>query len=399
MSSTRDLMQAGRPRAHRRPVAWALTGVTAAAAVLLVVVPAGPVAAATVVEEGSGRTESSSAAIMRSRRPGARLLAIIAQARRERVDTAPAVPTPTAQPTVPPVVVQPSAPLRAFSSGSPWNRLLPASAPVHPDSSRILANIKANNVNNGCVMLSGTGTNTWGTPVYWASSGDPSYTVRRTRYDLPPEFASLRIPRGAKPMAAADGEMTIFDRERGYVAWLSRAVYDATNDQWSAGGGSIAYLSSNGVVGSLPGSDERRNTGSHRGLNGAIVAARYDEVQAGGIDHALRIGVRGASTGFVWPMTGSDGKSTDPYAPKQGSRLRIKPSIDLSRYRLAPDALVLARALQRYGAVVGDSTGAPVELKLEDTVQQGRGQLWRLPQNALCAVPIEAFEVLSESYR
>ncbi|MBW3567438.1 MAG: efflux RND transporter periplasmic adaptor subunit, partial [Proteobacteria bacterium] len=42
---------------------------------------------------------------------------------------------------------------------------------------------------------------------------------------------------------------------------------------------------------------------------------------------------------------------------------------------------------ERIAVVIGDSTGAPVELKLEDTVQQGRGQLWTLPQNALCAIP------------
>lgn len=289
--------------------------------------------------------------------------------------------------------------LRAFHAGSPWNRVLPADAPVHPNSGDILGYLKATNVNNGCVMLSGVGSNTWGTPVYWATAGDPSYTIPRSRHFLPPEFASLRIPLGAKPMLAADREMTVYDVERGYVAWLYQAVYDAVNDRWSASGGSIAYLSSNGVLGSLPGSDDPRNTGSHRGLNGAVVAARYDEVRAGAIEHALRIGVKGASTGHLWPMSGSDGRSTDPRAPKQGLRMRIKPGVDLSTYRLPREALVLATALQKYGAVVGDSTGSPVELKLEDTVQQGRGQLWTLAPNALCSIPIEAFEVISEDYR
>ena len=290
-------------------------------------------------------------------------------------------------------------PFRAFNDSSPWNRRLPADAPVHASSAQILSNVKANNVNEGCVLLSGTGSNEWGTPIYWADGDDPTYRIVQTRYYLPPEFASLRIPRGAKPMAADDREMTVYDLERGYVAWLYEAVHDATTDTWTASGGSIAYLGSNGVVGKLPGSDEPRNTGSHRGLNGAVVAARYDEVQAGVIEHALRIGVRGASTQHLWPMSGSDGRSTDPYAPKQGARFRIKPGVDLSRYGLDPKALVLARALQQYGAIVGDSTGAPVELKLEDTVQQGRGQLWTLPQNALCSIPIEDFEVLSESFR
>ena len=300
----------------------------------------------------------------------------------------------------PPAAAAPvTSPVRAFSADSPWNRRLPADAPVHAASAQILAHIKSSNVREGCVLLSGTGSNTWGTPIYWAGSADPAYAVRRTRYALPPEFASLRIPRGARPMAADDREMTVYDLQRGYVAWLYEAVYDAATDQWSASGGSIAYLASNGVLGRLPGADEPRNTGSHRGLNGAVVAARYDEVKAGAVPHALRIGLRGASTGFLWPMSGSDGRSTDPYAPKQGLRLRIDPAVDLARYGLHPDALVLARALQQYGAVVGDSTGAGVELKLEDTVSQGRGQLWTLPQDALCDLPIETFQVLSESYR
>lgn len=369
----------------RQRVALLAVAVATASALLHVVAPADPAGAATAgpIYRSAGTSAP--------RQPMDR-----ARAKAAKTRAVGAAPAPT---STPPSPAQRTAPFRAFSADSAWNRLLPTDAPVHPDSQRIVANIKANNVNNGCVLLSGTGTNQWGTPIYWAGAGDPTYAVQKTRYYLPPEFASLRIPRGAKPMAADDREMTVYDLERGYVAWLYEAVYDAANDRWAASGGSIAYLGSNGVLGSLAGSDEKRNTGSHRGLNGAVVAARYDEVKAGAIEHALRIGVRGASTGFLWPMSGSDGRSTDPYAPKQGSRLRIQPGIDLSSYRLAPDALVLARALQRYGAIVGDSTGSPVELKLEDTVQQGRGQLWNLPQNALCAVPIEAFEVLSESYR
>jgi hypothetical protein len=387
----RDDVPAGRTtRARGRLALLALT-VATAGTVLPLLAPVAPAEAASVtrIREVSVEGSAFRGSLARTR--------TTSDTKTKRIGKVVA-PAPTASPS-PVSTPAPAAPFRAFTSTSPWNRLLPANAPVHPDSQRIVSHIKANNVNDGCVLLSGTGTNTWGTPVYWAGQGDPAYAVRQTRYYLPPEFASLRIPRGAKPMSAADGEMTVYDLERGYIAWLSRAVYDAASDTWSAGGGSIAYLGSNGVLGSLAGSDDHRNTGSHRGLNGAVVAARYDEVQAGAIEHALRIGVRGASTGFLWPMSGSDGRSTDPYAPKQGARLRIQPGIDLSRLGLAPDALVLARALQRYGAIIGDSTGAPVELKLEDTVQQGRGQLWTLPQNALCAIPIEAFEVLSESYR
>jgi hypothetical protein len=294
--------------------------------------------------------------------------------------------------------VTPGGSFRAFTATSFWNTPLPSDAPRHPDSDEIIRFLERDNAARGCVLLSGVEGNPWGTPVYWVDRGDPTFDVVASGHDLPPEFAALRISEGARPMRADDREMVVFDRDKGYVAWLHEASYDAEIDRWSASGGSVAYLESNGLENEVEGGDSR-NTGSHRGLNGAVVAARLDEVRAGAIEHVLRIGVNTAHRDYIWPMSGSDGTATERYAPPQGARLRIKQWVDLDRYDLHPEALVIARALQKYGAIVGDSTGGPLELKLEDTVAEGRGQLWSIDETALCAIPIKAFEVIRYDYR
>jgi hypothetical protein len=128
---------------------------------------------------------------------------------------------------------------------------------------------------------------------------------------------------------------------------------------------------------------------------------RFDEVQSGRIDHVLKV-ASGPEVSFrhVFPMVGSDGDSTDPAAPPQGLRFRIKPSVDLGALGLDPQALVIARALQRYGFYIGDSAGTTA-LKVEDTRLEGRGELWRMAPTALCGLPLTPryWDVLPEGYQ
>jgi hypothetical protein len=62
---------------------------------------------------------------------------------------------------------------------------------------------------------------------------------------------------------------------------------------------------------------------------------------------------------------------------------------------------VIAQALQRYGAVVGDQSGSSVVIKVENTVAEGRGYLWSgvLTANSLATIPLDAYEVVKLGYR
>jgi hypothetical protein len=291
---------------------------------------------------------------------------------------------------------------RAFDASSWWNTPLPADVPLDPAGDLILDYLRTGpESGRGCLTLAGAGHSHWGQPVYYAGPGDPEYDVQ----GLPEPFAELerlRIPEGAESGRNTDGNMTVYDRGKGYVVALSGAQYDPDRDVWSATGATVTYLDSNGLHVDLAESDDPRNRGTHRGNNGATMAVELDDVRAGEIGHVLKVssGPEVADR-YVFPMVGSDGDydGSDPAIPPQGLRLRIKPSVDLEELDLDPEALVIAHALQDYGFYIGDSGGATA-LKLQNTRAEGRGQLWTVSADALCDMPFtsEYWDVVAEDY-
>jgi hypothetical protein len=283
-------------------------------------------------------------------------------------------------------------PERAFSADSWWNTPLPWDPPQEPAAGQILTYLRsAPESGPGCLMLAGAGDSPWGQPIYTARPSDPEYDVNVTVPGAPPEMRSLRIPVGAEAASNNDGSMTVYDRQKGYVVMLTNAEYDHDSDSWTAGGASVTYLASNGLDVRTGESDDPRNQGTHRGNNGATAAVSWDEVQSGEIDHVVKVAAGPEiSDQFVFPMVGSDGDytGTRTAVPPEGLRFRIRPSVDLAALHLAPEALVIAKALQRYGFYIGDG-GGRTALKLENTVAEGRGRQWKVPADALCGLPFD----------
>ena len=91
--------------------------------------------------------------------------------------------------------------------------------------------------------------------------------------------------------------------------------------------------------------------------------ARYDEVAAGSIDHALRFTVQRTRKAYVYPARHYASSLTDPTLPPMGLRLRLKASFDTSGF--PPQARVVLEALKQYGMMVADNgsnwyvSGAP----------------------------------------
>jgi hypothetical protein len=315
----------------------------------------------------------------------------------EGPDTRPPRP-PGSTSELPPAALQP-----AFHPDSWWNTPLPDRTPLHPDGTDILRYIRtAPDSGRGCLMLAGAGDSRWGTPLYWTKTSDPTYNVTGVVRRRPEELSSLRIPVGARPAANSDGSMSIYDLDKGYVVALTGAEYDEDSDTWSAAGATVTYLDSNGLHVDTGQSDDPRNTGTHRGNNGATMAVSWDQVQEGAVRHVLKVALGPeVANRYVFPMVGSDGdyEGDRDAVPPQGLRLRIKASVELEELDLQPEALVIARALQRYGFYIGDS-GGTTALKLENTRAEGRGQRWTLPADALCGLPFtpDYWEVVSEGY-
>ncbi len=290
---------------------------------------------------------------------------------------------------------------RPYGRNSYWNRELPTNAQARGNSDTIMTFLRRDNDTN-YIRLGGTSSDgAWGLPIYWAHSAATTYDVRNTcSFGQPPEFDHVRIPRTAIPDRTSDAAMVVYDRGHGRVYGFWHARYSASLDRWYACGGTVSYLGSNGLDGDLAASNQARNRG-HRGLPPPTWAVQRAEIAAGRIRHVLRIAVNTTRCATVFPMVGNECGTNAKGAPAEGTRIRIKPSVDLKQLHLSPGALVIARALKRYGAVIGDQTGGPIALKVENTIAEGRGWLWRgvLRPDSLRAIPLRSFEVIRPRIR
>src|SRR5882724_5802029 len=92
------------------------------------------------------------------------------------------------------------------------------------------------------------------------------------------------------------------------------------------------------------------------GLPVFVGLARYDEVAAGAINHALRFTVPTSQKAFVLPPTHWASTTTDPNAPPMGLRLRLKASFNISGY--PADDQVILTAMKKYGLILADNGSA-----------------------------------------
>jgi hypothetical protein len=92
------------------------------------------------------------------------------------------------------------------------------------------------------------------------------------------------------------------------------------------------------------------------GLPVFVGLARFDEVAAGTIDHALRFTVPTTQRAFVLPATHWASTTTDPNAPPMGLRMRLKASFDISTF--PADDQVILTALKKYGMILADNGSA-----------------------------------------
>jgi hypothetical protein len=111
--------------------------------------------------------------------------------------------------------------------------------------------------------------------------------------------------------------------------------------------------------------------------------ARYEEVMAGEITHALRFTMSRTAGKHIAPATHDAGSATN--APPMGLRVRLKASYDGSA--LAPAAQVFVRAMKKYGMILADN-GSNFYFQSEDNPN------WPDGINDLKMIPASAFEAI-----
>lgn len=248
---------------------------------------------------------------------------------------------------------------RPFSDASPWNTPIPSDAELRPDSDALVGHLVASHDGPLHVSIS-----PWSVPVYEVDSSTPTVEVRTplSNEGEDPTFV-WPVPAGATPAPEADGHMTLVDRAsgRGYDFYQGMPRPDGT---WDCTLCSTVDLNGTGVRPPKGGSAPWYQSHGSRACGFPLIAGliRPEEIEAGRIDHALVIAYPGirqrwfrspASTGHP-----NNGIISESEGVPCGGRFQLDPSLDVESLGLSPAGVTIARALQEYGAYVGDFAGS-----------------------------------------
>jgi hypothetical protein len=239
-----------------------------------------------------------------------------------------------------------------FPASSVWNRPV-AGLPVARDSAALIASIGLDapvHADFGAGLYDGErigipyvvvdGSRTPGVrPAFeYGDEADPG------PYPIP---ASVPIEGDPRP-DGGDRHALIVDRDTCTLYELYALRRTASG--WAAGSGAIWNLRSNALR------PAGWTSADAAGLPILPGLARYDEVAAGAIDHALRFTAPATRRAYIYPARHYASASTDPALPPMGLRVRLKASFDTSGF--PPQARVILDALKRYGMILADN-GSP----------------------------------------
>ncbi len=272
--------------------------------------------------------------------------------------------------------------LMPFPADNLWNQNI-AGMPVDPNSDAIINFIGGTTPLHPDFGAGLYGGHSIGIP-YIVVSGQPLVKISFTAYGDESDPGPMPIPANApiegypRP-GSGDRHVLVLDRDN---CWLYE-LYNShllKNGNWSAGSAAVWDLLNDGQRPYSWTSADAAGLPIFPGL------ARYDEVAAGAIRHALRYTLRYSQAAFTPPASHWAANSTNPYAAPMGMRLRLKASFDTSGF--PPQSKVILKALQQYGMIMADN-GSSIYISGDPDDRWDNDDL-----GALKSVPASAFEVV-----
>lgn len=247
---------------------------------------------------------------------------------------------------------------RVFPADNDWNRDV-SNDPVDSNSANLIASMGLgtslhpdfgtvyNGAPNGIpyVVVSGSQARVQINFNAYGDESDPG------PYPVPPD-----APIEGGPNGTGDRHLIVIDRDNWKLYELYRAF--PTSSGWTAESGAVFDLNSNALRPAGWTSADAAGLPIFPGL------VRYDEVFGQRqITHALRFTASRTRRAYVAPARHFASSSTDPNLPPMGMRVRLKASVDISRF--SPAMQVILRALKKHGMILADNgsnwfvSGAP----------------------------------------
>jgi hypothetical protein len=246
-----------------------------------------------------------------------------------------------------------------FPPDSLWNTDI-SSAPVDTNSAAIINFIGGSvsvHPDFGSGLYQGSSI---GIPYLVVGTQQSPVTIDFTAYGDESDPGPMPIPvsapiEGYPAPGNRDRHVLVLDNSNCWLYELYSSYPNSTS--WDAGSAAVWDLTA----------DEQRpltwTSADAAGLPIFPGLARYDEVAAGQINHALRFTLQSSRAAFVPPASHWAANSTNALAAPMGMRLRLKASYDISTFS-ASNRVILA-ALKKYGMIMADNgssmyiSGAP----------------------------------------
>jgi hypothetical protein len=247
-----------------------------------------------------------------------------------------------------------------FPADNLWNQNI-ANAPVDPDSAAIINLIGGTDPVHpdfGSGQFNGS---IIGIPYFVVGAQQALVTINLTDFADESDPGPMPVP----PNSLVEGDPNPGDGDRHTLVvdnnscWLYE-LYNAvpnTDGSWSAASTAVWDMQADGQRPLTWTSADAAGLSIFAGL------ARYDEVAAGEIKHALRVTLQKSRAAFVPPASHWAANSTNANAAPMGMRLRLKSSFNISGFSASNQ--VILKALQQYGLIMADNgsnmfiSGAP----------------------------------------
>jgi hypothetical protein len=269
-----------------------------------------------------------------------------------------------------------------FPADNAWNKDI-SNAQVDPNSDAIINFIGANvplHPDFGQGLYQGS---SMGIP-YIVESGSPFVKIEFTAYGSESDPGPMPIPKNAQVEGFphsdnGDRHVLVLDRDN---CWLYELYHSfrGPHGGWKADSAAVWDLLNN---------EHRPYTWTSADAAGLPIfpgLARYDEVAAGQIKHALRFTLQYSRQAFTPPASHWAANSNNSLAAPMGMRLRLKASYDISSF--PPQAKVILAGLKQYGMIMADN-GSSMFITGNPDNGWDNNDLAALKQ-----VPASAFEVL-----
>ncbi len=229
-----------------------------------------------------------------------------------------------------------------FPADNAWNTDVSA-FPVDPRSDAYLASISADGDE---YLHADFGEDPdYGIPYVVVDADQPFVPVTFTDYGDESDPGPYPIPLDAPVEAGGDAHVLAVDTGNCTLYEL----YDAEQRGrgWAAASGAVFDLRSNDLR------PEGWTSADAAGLPIFPGLVRYDEIEAGAIQHALRFTVSQSQRGYLHPATHYASHDDNPDLPPMGLRLRLRADFDLGGF--TGQARVILEALKTYGMIVADN--------------------------------------------